>query len=233
MEIVTIQEAREKALSRYFTGRSCKHGHIAERFTRNNGCVKCAEILRKTPKQRERIKKYRAEWLDRPGVRERLRERNRERSQRPEVREKLAENARQYRQSPENREKCRSFMREYNKRPEVRERAKQWSLKPESKEKKRLHRMQPEVRARDYATTRARQARKRRQTPIWAKKEISKIANLYRRAAELTKETQIPHEIDHIIPLNNPRVSGLHCFSNLQILTATENRSKGNSFFSD
>lgn len=52
------------------------------------------------------------------------------------------------------------------------------------------------------------------------------VAYGYRRAKELTTETGIKHEVDHIIPLRGRNVSGLHIPINLQILTITENRQK-------
>jgi 5-methylcytosine-specific restriction endonuclease McrA len=51
---------------------------------------------------------------------------------------------------------------------------------------------------------------------------------LYIEAARLTKETGIPHEVDHEIPLQGENVSGLHVPWNLQILTRSENRKKHN-----
>ena len=65
-------------------------------------------------------------------------------------------------------------------------------------------------------------------TPKWA--DIEKIKAFYIELERLTKETGILHEVDHIIPLQGKFVSGLHVHNNLQILTRSENRSKGNNF---
>jgi hypothetical protein len=72
----------------------------------------------------------------------------------------------------------------------------------------------------------ARTAAKLRATPPWA--DMAKIAEIYAAAARLTAETGIPHDVDHIYPLRSKWCCGLHVENNLQILTATENRSKSN-----
>lgn len=54
------------------------------------------------------------------------------------------------------------------------------------------------------------------------------IEAIYAECARLTLATGIRHEVDHIVPLNHPDVCGLHVPWNLGILTATENRVKGN-----
>lgn len=43
MKIMTRQQAKDAGLSRYFTGKPCKHGHVAERRM-SDGCVVCADI---------------------------------------------------------------------------------------------------------------------------------------------------------------------------------------------
>lgn len=72
----------------------------------------------------------------------------------------------------------------------------------------------------------AREAKIRQATPVWADRE--EIRAIYEKAARLQDETGLPHEVDHIIPLINPYVCGLHVPANLQILTASENRRKSN-----
>lgn len=41
MKISTRREAAEAGLKRFYTGKPCKFGHDAERFTTTGGCVKC------------------------------------------------------------------------------------------------------------------------------------------------------------------------------------------------
>lgn len=53
---------------------------------------------------------------------------------------------------------------------------------------------------------------------------------LYNRARKLTRITGIRHEIDHVIPLNGEKISGLHVPQNLQILTQAENVAKSNMY---
>lgn len=76
-----------------------------------------------------------------------------------------------------------------------------------------------------------RRALKKRATPPWA--DMNKIKRVYRRAAELSEETGIPHHVDHIIPLQNAMVCGLHVENNLQIITAEQNRRKSNKVCSN
>jgi 5-methylcytosine-specific restriction endonuclease McrA len=64
--------------------------------------------------------------------------------------------------------------------------------------------------------------------PAWA--NVIEIRNIYKKAKQLTYETGIKHEVDHIIPSNHPLVCGLHVENNLQILTEHENIKKSNSF---
>lgn len=68
--------------------------------------------------------------------------------------------------------------------------------------------------------------------PSWFNEDHQqKIRDLIIERDRLTASTGIPHHIDHIIPLQGKDVSGLHLPSNLQILTESQNCSKGNRYF--
>lgn len=79
------------------------------------------------------------------------------------------------------------------------------------------------------AQVRKYQAFKLSATPKWLTVEqLKDIQNMYVEASRLTKETGIPHEVDHIIPLQGKNVRGLHVSWNLRIVTRLENRRFGN-----
>jgi hypothetical protein len=46
MKIISCKQAKQKKLSRYFTGKACIHGHICERRTINKNCVTCCNEKR-------------------------------------------------------------------------------------------------------------------------------------------------------------------------------------------
>ena len=60
MDIVTRKEAKERWLPRYFTGKPCPHGHVAERWASTSRCVECDRKYREAnrEKERERQRKY-------------------------------------------------------------------------------------------------------------------------------------------------------------------------------
>jgi len=71
-----------------------------------------------------------------------------------------------------------------------------------------------------------RRAAKRQAIASWA--DHNKIKEIYKECARLTKKTGIKHHVDHIYPLQNKYMCGLHVETNLQILSAAENASKSN-----
>lgn len=44
MEVLLRKEAMEERLGKYFTGKPCKNGHIAERRTCDGGCCECSKL---------------------------------------------------------------------------------------------------------------------------------------------------------------------------------------------
>jgi hypothetical protein len=65
-------------------------------------------------------------------------------------------------------------------------------------------------------------------TPAWA--DWKQIEKFYTLAQKMTRRTGVPHQVDHIVPLNGKNVRGLHVHYNLRVITATENMTKHNRF---
>lgn len=64
LTILTIEEARELKLTRYFSGKECAQGHLSERYTRRNSCCECEKLTTraKARKHRTKRKEYLVGW---------------------------------------------------------------------------------------------------------------------------------------------------------------------------
>ena len=181
-----------------------------------------------TPEQHREWKRHasaktRAKNLDARRAQDReAKKRSREN---PEVREAQERRRREkYANDPDYREKRKQIEKErYANDPEARERA----LESARRRAEGLAGT-PEGRA----LYRAKSARQRsallQRTPQHADRE--KIDEIYRSAVDASVETGIPHHVDHVIPLQGKRVSGLHHQDNLLVVPEAENLSKGNKF---
>jgi 5-methylcytosine-specific restriction endonuclease McrA len=61
MDVITRDQAIERGLSRFFTGVSCKNGHICERRVKNWTCIECSAmwLKQRTP---EKNREYQRNW---------------------------------------------------------------------------------------------------------------------------------------------------------------------------
>jgi 5-methylcytosine-specific restriction endonuclease McrA len=72
-------------------------------------------------------------------------------------------------------------------------------------------------------------AAKIQRTPTWLTEDDHwMIEQAYAVAVQRTKTTGVMWHVDHIIPLQGTTVSGLHVPWNMQVITETENKRKGN-----
>lgn len=77
-----------------------------------------------------------------------------------------------------------------------------------------------------------RRAAKLCRTPKWLSlKDIWMIEEIYDLAALRTKMTGFTWHVDHIIPLQGKKVSGLHVPANLRVVPGSENLAKSNKFY--
>ena len=81
------------------------------------------------------------------------------------------------------------------------------------------------------AKTAKYKAKKINATPLWLTSEqLEEIEYFYILANDAKILTGEQYHVDHIVPLQGKNVCGLHVPWNLQILSASDNKSKGNKY---
>ena len=104
---------------------------------------------------------------------------------------------------------------------------------PEARERKRLRDIEyyRKNKEKNVANCAKRRFRKKQQLPVWVDKEhLWIIKQIYELAQLRTKYFKFEWHVDHIIPLINTKVSGLHVYQNLRVIPAIENLKKRNKF---
>lgn len=208
------KEAKTLGLDRYYTGKPCKQGHVAERRVRDRGCVECGAV-----KQRAHYERNRDEYLKRQRD---WQQANRDKARMASKNWKI-----------NNAERVKTYQAQYarDNSEALIEAARERRLADPEKHRNWQRRWNENNRGRKNALTAAYAKHVKLATPRWLnQKDWAEITSRYDEAARISRETGSPHHVDHIIPLRGKWVSGLHVPENLRVVPAAENARKKNRF---
>jgi len=207
MKIISRKEAKENGLTRYFTGKSCKHGHIAERFI-SYGCVECAYKKLSTPEAKAKRKLYDA-------------------TQKAKAGRKL------YANDPVNKLKAQKYYASPEVKARRREKARTSECKYTGKTKQYIKDYYniPVNKARNECNSQKNHYKQA--SPSWA--DVEKMNSIYLERIwmdNIAKHAgwKVRYNVDHIIPFIHDRVCGLHNEFNIQIISKYDNKIKSNYF---
>ena len=182
-----------------------------ERYANNIEAARARSNAYGTAHAKERAERASKWRMANPGRVKELAERGRQK-RKERWAEFLEAERQRYRESPDKKLAAQKVRRE---QPEVALRIKAYQQEYGRKYPEKLR-----------AKVAIRRATLLRAMPKWC--DRAAINEIYRRAKELTIQTGLKHEVDHIIPLRGKTVWGLHIPINLQILTTSQNRRKFN-----
>lgn len=222
MELVSLNEARERGLKFYFTGVKCSRGHLSERYTKKRACVLCVreDSLKrsKTKKVKEQNKRYKqTEAYKEHQKKYKSTDEYRKRSSEWVRNDRLKNKDKYLQKEAESRCRRKESIRAYNARHYM--------------ENKALHKQKAEkFRSENPCYYRFYNSKRRSLCKTFSSCELTSLVSL--EAASLANDrslqTGIDWHVDHMIPLQAKKVCGLHVWNNLQVIPAFMNLKKNN-----
>lgn len=212
-KIISRKDAKAAGLTRYFTGKPCPSGHVAERAAHNGECIDCKNAAKKAwrAKNPEKVRKQKIDgyYRNRESILERWKQKY---AENPEPKKTRANEWRKA--NPEAHLKKNNAWRSAN-----RDKDHAWGKQWRDKNKDKVR-----------AGMAKRKAAKRRALPSWYSKEWDDF--VLREAVRLCRQRErlfsFKWHIDHMIPLRAKTASGLHCADNLAVIPDQLNLKKQN-----
>lgn len=214
-EIVTRQYALANGLGKYFTGKLCRKGHVAERWVAG-ACVQCVSDRKKELYQENRDSVL--EYMKTQGA-----------IYRKNNPEKRLENSYRWREANKERVREQEQARRAADPTRYRAAVKKHYYANLGKERERAKAWREENKGLINFYTSKRKAARLQRTPAWLTDDDHwMIEQAYELAALRAQRFGFPWHVDHVLPLRGKNVSGLHVPTNLQVIPGVENLRKGN-----
>lgn len=229
MEIIRRKDAIAQGLSRYFTGKPCKHGHIVERHI-DGECLECRKAKNKRMRIKHRDKRlaYGAEY--RKNNRELVAQRTANwRKNNPDAVKAYSKKyywenlqactERANKWVDQNYDYVLQRRREYYQKNLQKCRAVSKRWRDNNKERISIH---------NAINRPKRDERLRTATPEWV--DQGSIVIKYKERDCMSRVTGLAHHVDHVVPLKGKNICGLHVPWNLRVILARDNLSKSNKW---
>ena len=221
----SISEARALGHNLYFTGKPCVHGHITYRYVADRICSECAKAkvkrastagggnarrwAQKTEEQKTAIYEKRKAYY--------VRTKEERRKERMASYNKLKQNPEWVK---ERRKKINAHRAKVGRSAEI-----------SNPEVKRRYKQTPRGKIATSTNDAKRRAAKIQRTPAWlSEDDYWMLEQAYELAALRTKLFGFSWHVDHVLPMQGKKISGLHVPSNVQVIPGVENVRKANRF---